>query len=108
MRVKDRIYMCVHGATCSCLIFFNLICNMTTFRKKNPYFDRLTSPGVEDVYKDRICACMMLNVPFPFLLISSMTIFRKQMFWPFDPILGLRVCVRTECAPKWCSMFHTL
>ena len=42
--------MCLHGALSS--ILFNLICNMTTFRKKK--------------------------------------------FLPFDPIWGLRVCVRTD------------
>ena len=45
--------MCLHGALCSILV--NLICNMTTFRKKNVLtFD--PTLGVEGVCKDRICA----------------------------------------------------
>ena len=59
--------MCLHGALCS--IPFNLICNMTTFRKKkNSTFD--LTPGVEGVCvcKDRICLHIAAFV-IPFNLI---------------------------------------
>ena len=59
--------MCLHGALCS--VSFNLICNLTTFRKECVYL--LTSPLGPSVCvcvsKDRICACMVLYVPFPLI-----------------------------------------
>ena len=57
---KDKI--------CACMVLYApfpscLICNMTTFRKKNVLtFD--PSPAVEGVFKDRICACMLLHLRF--------------------------------------------
>ena len=42
---------------------FSLICNMTTFSKKNKWLYDPTQ-GVEDVCKDRIFACMVLYAPF--------------------------------------------
>ena len=61
--------MCLHGVLCS--IHFNLICNMTSFRKK-----RLT-PGAEDVFK---CVNIYLQVTafvIPFNLICNMTVLKK-------------------------------
>ena len=56
--------MFLHGALRS--ISFNLICKMTTFRKKS--FDHKTLPqGPDGVCKDRICACMVLYIPFPLI-----------------------------------------
>ena len=45
---------------------FSLICKMTIFRKKmfTPFHP---TPRVEGVYKDRICACMVLYAPFPLI-----------------------------------------
>ena len=51
--------MCVHGAIS---IPFQLICNMTTFRKKC-----FVLSGVDGVCKDRMCAFMVLYVPFPLI-----------------------------------------
>ena len=45
--------MCSHGALCS--IPFNLICNMTTFRKDVDLLTRPGGGGSEDVCKDSIC-----------------------------------------------------
>ena len=54
--------MCFHDALC--FITFTLICNMTTFSKKNVLtFDPIL--GDEGVYKESIYACMALYVPFP-------------------------------------------
>ena len=52
--------MCLHGALC--FVPFILISNTTTFSKNVLTFDH--SPGVEGVYKDRICACMVIYTPF--------------------------------------------
>ena len=49
--------MCLHGALSSVPI--NLICNMTTFRKKCLTLHFI--PGVKDVCKDKMCACMCLH-----------------------------------------------
>ena len=69
--------MCLHGAVSS--IPFNLICNMSTFRKKNVLtFD--PTPGVKGVCKDRICACIMVYAPPPSNLICNMITFRKKSF----------------------------
>ena len=80
--------MCFHNAP-RC-ISFNLIDNMTTFRKK--CFD--PTPGIESVCKDRKCACMVLYVPFP-LIICNMTTFSNKKR-PFDPTRGLRMCIMTQ------------
>ena len=64
---KDIIIMCLHGALSS--IPFNLLCNMTTFRKSI-----LTNPGVEGVCNDTLCLHGALcSFPFTtmFLLPSS-------------------------------------
>ena len=67
LHVAQGQNMCLHVAL-PC-IPFNLICDMTTFKKKI-----LTPP--EGVGKDRIRACMVLYGPFP--LIFEMT-FQKKM-----------------------------
>ena len=53
--------MCLHGALCSVPI--NLICNMTTFRKKKSFYLLIPS-GDGGVCKDRICAYMVLYCTF--------------------------------------------
>ena len=66
--------MCLHGALCS--IPFNVICNMTSFRKINVLtFD--PTLGVEDVCKDRISGCIVLCVLSPSKLIGNMTMSEK-------------------------------
>ena len=51
--------MCVHGALCS--ISFNLICNMTIFRRKKNVLTFATPQGLRVcVLKNRICDCMVL------------------------------------------------
>ena len=57
---KDIIIMCLHGALSS--IPFNLLCNMTTFRKSI-----LTQPQGSRVYVMTLCAYMELYAPFPLL-----------------------------------------
>ena len=58
---KDIIIMCLHGALSS--IPFNLLCNMTTFRKSI-----LTQRQGSRVYVMTLCAYMELYVPFSLLL----------------------------------------
>ena len=90
--------MCLHGALRS--IPFNLICNMTTFRKK--CFDGTTR--ATGMCKDRICACFVLYATL-FNLICNMTTFRKNVL---TIPLGRRVCVKTEYVLGWCSMPRAL
>ena len=59
--------MCLHGALYS--IPINLICNMITFRENVLTFD--PTPEVEGACKDRICACMLLHLPFPLILYAT-------------------------------------
>ena len=82
----------------------NLICNMTTFRKKNVTF--WSNLGVQGVCKDRICACMVL---FFFCSIPlHMTIFIIQKcFDLLTPPQSSRVSVRTEYVLAWCSMLQS-
>ena len=62
-----------------CPIPFNLICNMTTFRKK--YFDLLTPPpGRGCVGVKYLPPCCFMRHPFN--LIINMTIFWLVEFWP--------------------------
>ena len=89
-----RLRVCVRTeyvlAYCSMPHSFNMICNITSFRKKNVLTFKLT-PGVEGVCKDRLYACMVLYAPFPSNLICTMTTFRKkqQQVLTFDPIPGV-------------------
>ena len=56
--------MYLYGALCS--IAFNLVCNNTTFRKKNALtFD--PTLGIKGVYKDIISACKLLHSLFPLI-----------------------------------------
>ena len=83
--------MNLYGVLCS--FPFNLIRNMTTFRKKNCLtFD--PTPGFEGVCNDRICAYMVLCVPFPLNLICNMTTFRKKNVLTFDPTPGVEGVLR--------------
>ena len=50
--------MCFYGAIC--FIHFNLICNMTTFRKKSFTFD--LTPGAESVCKDSVTMSNVRNI----------------------------------------------
>ena len=70
--------MCLHGALCS--IPDNLISNMTSFRKDVLTFDQ--TPGVEDVCKNRIYACIV-----PYDLFHLMTTFMKKN------VLTIAACV---------------
>ena len=92
---KDRI--------CACIVLYapfpsNLICNMTTFRKKIVVtFD--PTPGVKGVCKDRICACIVLYAPFRSNLTWNLTTFRKILLWHLTPTLGVEgVCKDRICA----------
>ena len=56
--------MCLYGGVSS--IPFSLICNMTTSVKIIVLtFD--STPGVEGVCKDIVCACIVLYVQFPLI-----------------------------------------
>ena len=57
--------MCLHGALSS--IPINLMCNMTTFRRKKNVLTFAPIPGAEGVCKDRMCACMLLHLSFPLI-----------------------------------------
>ena len=92
--------MCLQGALCS--IPFNLICNVTTFRKKMTFDPTLR---IEGVCKDRICACMVLYAPLPSNLICNMTTFRKKNILTFDPTPGIEgLCKDIICA---CMLLHS-
>ena len=61
--------MYLHGALCS--ILFNLICNMTTFRKN------VLTPGIEDMYK-RVNICLQVTAfVILFNLICNVTVLKK-------------------------------
>ena len=100
-----RVCWRLRGTLCS--IPF-LTCNMTTFRKKS--FDSFDpTPGAEGVYKDKICVCMVLYAPFPWMWYATRLLSEKiKWFDRFIPSQWLRVCVRTEYVLAWCYMFHSL
>ena len=58
--------------------------------------------------KDRICACMVLNAPFPLIWYATGLLSEKKMFWPSILSHESRVCVSTECVLACCSMLHSL
>ena len=76
---KDRIWACMVVDMLSS-IPFNLICNMTTFRKK--CFDLLTEPQRPNVCKDKICACVVLYAPFLLIWYATWPYSEKVEFWP--------------------------
>ena len=85
--------MCLHGAPCP--IPFNLICNMTTFRKMFWPFD--PTPGRWCVYGQTMCLSSALWSN-PFNLICNMTTARKKKYYdllttPKDHTFGSRVCL---------------
>ena len=75
-------YICFHGALCS--IPFNLICNMTTFRKRYSLTFWPHPLGQGCVCEQNICYHIAASV-VSFNLICNMTTFRKDIVWPFDP-----------------------
>ena len=84
--------MCLHDTLCSILI--NLICNMTTLRKK--YFDFFyPTPGVEGRCNDRISDCMVLYV----LRGSS------NKFWQWSHIYWNQN-YNTHCMWPWVLSIH--
>ena len=64
--------MCLCGALGS--IPFNLICNMTTFRKN----DLTPTQGLKVCVRNRICACVVLYAQFPCNWTCNITTFRKK------------------------------
>ena len=49
---------------------------MNTFRKNILAFDH--TPGIEDVYKDTICACMVLFALFPLIWHATWLLSEKK------------------------------
>ena len=62
-----------------CVILFNLICNMTVFRKKN-YFYLLTQLRSEGCVQGAKCLLYVVVYFIHFNLICNMTIFLKKYF----------------------------
>ena len=93
--------MCLHGALW--FIPFNLICDTTTSEIFFWTFD--PTPGIKNVCKDRICACMVLYAPFFSDLIRNMTTFRKNIILTFNPTPEVEgVCKDKICA---CMLPHS-
>ena len=108
--------MCLHCALC--LIPFNLICNMATFRKKVLTFR--SNIRVMGVCREWICACMVLYVSFHLIWYVTWLLSVEKNVWPFDQTTGVEgVCVGTEYVLAlcyvlyeyvlaWCSMFNSI
>ena len=61
---------------------YNLICNMTTFRKGKKWpFDPI--PGVEGVHKDSIFAFIVLCAQFPLIWYATWLLSENDMVLPF-------------------------
>ena len=65
-------------------------------------------PGVEGVCKGKIFAYMLWYVSFPLICYATWLLSEKKLFWPFDPIQGLRVHVRAKALLVCCPIFHSL
>ena len=101
-------------AWCCVLHSLNVLCNITYLKK---CFDLLTEPPEPRVYKDRICACVVLYAPSPLIWYATglltlshieywvrcgtwlyqfliFAFFFTLTFWPHPR--DSRLCVRTE------------
>ena len=105
-----RYRMCVRTqyvvACCSKLHLLNLLCGMTTFRNKcfeffTPTQGRGCMQGQKMCLNGALCS-------IPFNLKSSWLLSKKKCFDHLTRPQGPRVCVRTECVLKWCSMLTSL
>ena len=98
--------MCLYGALCS--FPFNLICNMTAIREKKVLtFWPVNPSGCWGVCKGRICASMVLCVPFPLIWYATWLFLVKTCFDLLTLPQGLGLCVRTEYVLARCSMFNS-
>ena len=116
-----------------CSISFNLICNITTFRKKcfDPPRDRVytsfpliwyatwthsekkefwpfdRTPRIEGMCKDSICVCMAPYALFPLIWYATWILSEKivdLLTW----LNGLMMCAGTEHVHAWSSMLNSL
>ena len=94
--------LCLHPALCSCP--FNLICSMTCIRKKMFTLLILSKGSIVWVKRQNMGLHDDLY-SIPIYLICTMTTFS---FFTFDPTLGLRMCVRSECVLVCCCIHLSL
>ena len=96
---KDRIVL----KWCS---LFHTLWYATWLLSVKKCFDLLTRGG--HVWKDRICACMVLYAPFQLIWYVTWLLSEEKIDLTFDPTQGSRLCVRTQYVLAWYSMLHSL
>ena len=79
--------MCLHGALCS--IPINLICNMTTFRKK--IVDLWPCSRGRGCVKGQAMCLHLLHLSFPLIWYATWPCSAKVQFWPLDHTRGVYI-----------------
>ena len=84
-----------------CSIFHSLlIWYATCLLSEKKCFDVDPTQGVEGVWKDIICACMLLHLWFQLIWYATWPCSEKVEFWPFDPTpasAGRELWVQNSC-----------